>query len=194
MDTNTDQKKCPAYGQICKACHKKNHYAKKCMTRAQTEKQRRIHGIDKGDEMFLGTIEMETELYQISDEVKKKELQNGVQQWTETLKVNNQKLIVKLDTGADCNVISVRDLDALKVDRSDIRKSGCSLVTYSGHKMSPLGQQRLECQYKDKLYTFEFQVIEQNTCAILGRESCNTLGVIKRMYEITRDTSKDILS
>jgi len=59
--------------------------------------------------------------------------------------------------------------------------------------MSPLGQQHLECQYKDKLYTLEFQVIEQNACAILG-ESCNTLGVIKRMYEITRDTSKDILS
>lgn len=46
--------------------------------------------------------------------------------------------------------------------------------------MSPLGQKRLECQYKDKLYTLEFQVIEQNACAILGRELCNTLGVIKR--------------
>jgi len=60
--------------------------------------------------------------------------------------------------------------------------------------MSTLGQQRIECQYKDKLYTLEFQVIEQDACAILGRESCNTLGVIKRTYDITRDTTKDILS
>lgn len=65
----------------------------------------------------------ETELYQINDEVKKKELQTGVEQWTETLKVNNQKLIVKLDTGADSNVISVQELDASKVNRNNIGKS-----------------------------------------------------------------------
>lgn len=48
------------------------------------------------------------ELYEINekDEVKKKELQTEMEQWTETLLVNKQKLIVKLDTGADCNVMS----------------------------------------------------------------------------------------
>lgn len=84
---------CPATKQMpCiqtdKACHKKNHNVRKCMSHAQTEKQRRIHGIDQDNEMFHGTIEMkETKLYQINekDEVKKKELQTEMEQWTETL-------------------------------------------------------------------------------------------------------------
>ncbi|KAL1254751.1 hypothetical protein QQF64_016980 [Cirrhinus molitorella] len=37
--------------------------------------------------------------------------------------------------------------------------------------MSPLGKNSLEYRHKDKRYTFEFQVTEQNACEILARES-----------------------
>lgn len=50
--------------------------------------------------MFLGPVEMkETELYQANekDGVKNQELQTGHEQWTQSLKVNNQTLTVKLD-------------------------------------------------------------------------------------------------
>lgn len=93
------------------------------MRRTQTEKQRRIHRVECDDEMFLGMIEMkETELFQIEgNDVETKEVQTGVEKWTETLKVNKNNLIVKLDTGADCNFISVRELEMLKIDRKDIK-------------------------------------------------------------------------
>lgn len=116
------------------------------MRHTQTEKQRRIHRVECDDEMFLGMIEMkETEWFQIEgNDVETKEVQTGVEKWTETLKVNKNNLIVKLDTGADCNFISVRELEMLKIDRKEMKNSRCKLVTYSGHNMSPLGQQRIK--------------------------------------------------
>lgn len=92
--------------------------------------------------------------------MKKRELWPGVKlECTETLQLNNQKLIVKLDTGADCNVKSCCDLEALKTDNKGHENIRRKLMTYSSHKMSPLGKQCHECQYRDMLYTLELQVI-----------------------------------
>lgn len=33
-------KKCPAYGQMCKACNKRNHFAKMCKTQVSTKKKK----------------------------------------------------------------------------------------------------------------------------------------------------------
>jgi len=73
-------------------------------------------------------------------------MKGKIESWSGTVNRNpqgNQKLTVKLDTGADCNFISVLELDALKIDRNDMQKSRFKLVTYSGHMIRPLGQQCL---------------------------------------------------
>lgn len=49
-------KKCPAYGQTCKKCEKKNHFAKVC--RANSQKKSDQEFTDMDEEMFIGTIGM----------------------------------------------------------------------------------------------------------------------------------------
>lgn len=58
-----EQTKCPAYGQACKKCEKKNHFAKMCRAsnKKMPQKMITVEQTEEGDEdedMFIGTIEM----------------------------------------------------------------------------------------------------------------------------------------
>jgi len=68
--------------------------------------------------------------------------------WTQEFRINNCILTFKLDTGAECNVLSYKDFEKTSKTTS-LKKSNCSLVTYSGHTMEPKGKAMLKCGYKD---------------------------------------------
>lgn len=67
--------------------------------------------------------------------------------WYETLRVNKKAVTFKLDTGVDCNAMSVKTLNELNV-RGQLRASKCKLVAFFGQKISPLGKRALTCEYK----------------------------------------------
>lgn len=60
-----EQNKCPAFGQICRKCEKKNHFAKKCRANIKP-KNKKMHTLEQkqdsddneAEELFVGTIEM----------------------------------------------------------------------------------------------------------------------------------------
>lgn len=89
-----EPRRCPAYVQVCKVCHKRNHYARRCNTRTQTG-NRQVHEIansgTENEEMFLGTIEVKRqEMYnaQVNSVDTEKE------KWTEKLIANKKVLTV----------------------------------------------------------------------------------------------------
>ncbi|PIK50415.1 hypothetical protein BSL78_12654 [Apostichopus japonicus] len=55
------------------------------------------------------------------------------------------------------------------------------LITYSGHKIQPVGQCLLLCEYQSRYYTLTFQVIEGTSKPLLGLTACTALGLIKRV-------------
>lgn len=54
------------------------------------------------------------------------------------------------------------------------------------------GKAKLKCDFKDKEYELEFQIIERDSPAILGRESCTKLN--RRVYNVDKKDNTDILS
>ncbi|MGH0139663.1 UNVERIFIED_CONTAM: hypothetical protein FKN15_030303 [Acipenser sinensis] len=88
----------------------------------------------------------------------------------------------------------MRDLRLLKLSGESMQKSCCKLVMYSGHQMAPKGKKTLKCHYKEKMYELEFQVIEENAPAKLGRSACLKLGLIQRVFKLEQTTETDILS
>ena len=81
-------RRCPAYGKVCHNCSKKNHYAQQCQNQ-----QSKVHAVDEGDsdEFYVDVVtEQNTD---------KKDLMI-------TLKVNETHIALKLDTGAQANVMS----------------------------------------------------------------------------------------
>ena len=148
-------RKCPAYGQICRVCNKRNHYAKMCKSSQQRDKYReryskKMNVVEQqsdssGEEDWLFTemigVEQDTCIWAIKTETGDKE------RWTEKLIINSRKVTFKLDAGAECNVMSEKTFRMLDV-KGRLRSSNCKLVTYSGHKMAPLGKRALTCQFK----------------------------------------------
>lgn len=56
-----EQRKCPAYGQTCRQCNKKNHFTKMCKNeRKHPRKMHMLEQTEEGDKnMFLGTLEVQ---------------------------------------------------------------------------------------------------------------------------------------
>ncbi|RXN12329.1 Transposon Ty3-I Gag-Pol [Labeo rohita] len=59
--------------------------------------------------------------------------------------------------------------------------------------MEPKGTTKLICQFKDSEAETEFQVIEKDSPAILGRLECTELGLVKRIYKGDCEDNTDVL-
>lgn len=183
--------KCPAYGQTCRVCNKQNHFAKMCRQAKQQASgynARKLHVVevddDDDDDFFVGSVELKREENPVKIETIATETKSDKARWTERLNINGQNVSFKLDTGAECNVLAERTFRSLGCNTTLMKKSGCKLVTYSGHQMSPVGKVTLTCKYKEIKHEIDFQIIDRDAPAILGRETCEALGMIKRVHEI----------
>ncbi|RVE62485.1 hypothetical protein OJAV_G00157530 [Oryzias javanicus] len=161
-----------------------------CTSRRQPDNHK-VQQINKAEatdqEFFIGSIQTENHEQPVSQinavEAKK-------EKWHESLIINKKVLKVRLDTGADCNVISMGDLRKLRLDKK-VSRSYSKLVAYSGQQIQTKGKIVLTCQYKDKTYDMEFEVIKSKAPAILGGESCEEMGLVKRLHVLKTET--DIL-
>ena len=121
-----EYKKCPAFGQTCKSCQKKNHFAKMCKAQGHTRKMHAVEQSDSDHNMFIGTINVEQEV--CIKKIDNAEMEDG-DEWTEELKINRRKVKFKLDTGAGCNVMSADTFNSLDIG-GKLKKSTCRLVAY----------------------------------------------------------------
>ncbi len=60
--------------------------------------------------------------------------------------------------------------------------------------MEPKGKAMLKCGYKDNEFELEFQIVDEDSPAILEREACSRLGLIKRVYKVENKDQMDILN
>ena len=80
--------------------------------------------------------------------------------WKVSILVNRQRTSFKIDTGAQCNVISksrYHQLSSLPLHKSDAR-----LVAFGGECLSACGKVTMECKYKGHTYAISFEVIDQD--------------------------------
>lgn len=101
-------------------------------------------------------------------------MQSDQDRWSEELLINKKKITFHIDTGADCNVMSAKSFHMLDVK---LHASSCNLVAYSGHKMEPFGKMSITCVYKGGEHSIDFEIIESDAPAILGRETSTTCGI-----------------
>ena len=133
---HTRQQTCPTMGAECHKCRQPNHFARVCRSKTQRKPRPKVHGIkqdssdeDEGD-MFVAVIENDTD----------------AKDWKATVKLNGHSTTFKLDTGAQCNVISKQTYD--QVSKHPLLKSKTKLVTFGGHKLKACGKVSIVCEYK----------------------------------------------
>lgn len=171
-----EPRQCPAYGKECNRCHKMNHYAKFC----KSNNIDIINVDENGDSLFIGRVENNNNINALG--------------WLETIKINKQhKLEVKLDTGAQCNVISDRKLRKLKIDRKYFQEIKPALTAYGGRKLKVLGKCKLLCEFANRPRSpLEFVVVEADEIsapAVIGFPTLLQLKLIQRIDAIEIDAS-----
>lgn len=106
-------------------------------------------------------------------------------QWKETLYIGRSSVEVKLDTGADCNVLPKSIAKRLKTDIKQSRTK--RLVSFSGHKIPVVGEIEVVCRTRNRRGITVFKIVEENTIPILGKHSCQHLGLIERVNAVNSE-------
>ncbi|UYV72607.1 K02A2.6-like, partial [Cordylochernes scorpioides] len=158
---------CPAYQKRCNKCKKLNHFANLC--RSQNTNSYKVRQI-------VGSPEPEMIQEFVIQSV---ENTNLTEDWYEEVKIKGKKVNMKLDTGAQCNVLplSLAGRLNLEIQRSPVK----SLISFSGHRIPVEGQSLAMCMVKNMTAYIRFIISSDNTCPILGRQTCSNLGLVKRV-------------
>uniref|UniRef100_A0A3P9LFC2 ribonuclease H n=1 Tax=Oryzias latipes TaxID=8090 RepID=A0A3P9LFC2_ORYLA len=182
-------KKCPAFGQSCNLYKKKNHFAKMCRSQVQRKQQgKRVHTVEQREsdnDMFLGAVNTEEKVISMMDSG-----DTNTEIWTENFKINKKQVSCKLDTVADCNVMSVKTLTALEAAGS-LKASQTKLVPCFGHKVAAIGKKQLIFEYKGKKHQIEFEITQEDVSTIIEGTTCLKIGLVQRVYAVGKE--QDIL-
>lgn len=164
---------CPAAGRQCHKCKRMNHFARMCRISGGQKKQ--VNTVDDYDSdyetMFIGAVN------------------SGDQDWVETVDFGNVKEVFKLDTGAQCNVLPKTVYD--KITTMPLLPSSARLESYSKTCIKPVGKCELTCWVRGHKHHALFQVVDGNYIPLLGRASCEHMGLIQRINTIENKSILD---
>lgn len=171
-------KSCPAYNKRCRKCHKVGHFFNFCKSKninvvddLENKNFKRNSSDDCSNEseskLYLDAIHLNCKVYSVEDD------------WCETVKIGNKSLTVKLDTGAQCNVLSYNLAKELNVPivKTKVKK----LISFSNHELKVRGEINVTGKVKNKTVNLKFIVAEGNVKTVIGGETCLQLGLIKRI-------------
>ena len=100
----------------------------------------------EGDDLEVNDFVMD----EITTEKSRKE-------WNIHLNISRRRVGFKVDTGAQCNILSEEMFNVLKTEgnlgnKTTIKPSKVTLTSFSGHKMKPIGQCSILCEFRNKYY------------------------------------------
>lgn len=110
----------------------------------------------------------------------------SVDEWTACLKVNGTDISLKLDTGAQVNILPMKDYNKL-INKPEVRNKKINLRTYDDKPIPTKGMCRVTLCSKSQKVNALFVLVEGNRQAILGLKTCEQLGLIKRVQVIDTD-------
>ena len=89
------------------------------------------------------------------------------------MKVNEKDINFLIDSGATCNVISVKELKRVSAGESLLvkkNKSEVLLKMYNKDKIKSLGTKKLACTRESNMFTLKFHVVDENVPSVIGFE------------------------
>ncbi|KAM7293520.1 uncharacterized protein ISCGN_026650 [Ixodes scapularis] len=170
-------KECPAYGKTCNKCQKKGHFAAVCRS-SRSMVQHKVHAIDNHEDP-------EEEMY-----VSELRTKTSKTVWQEEIQFKcGTKVVMKLDAGAQCNVLPNKNVQAmrLQVFPSPVKR----IATYSNHKMQVIGEVREACTVRDEPAKLKFLVVNSDVTPVLGQNACELLNLVKRVHTVQATQEDD---
>lgn len=100
--------------------------------------------------------------------------------WTELVLMNNHYVEFKMDTGAEVDVIPKKVLDKLFQKNYKLQPTEIILEVYGGALLRPIGTIDVNCVLNNIELKLSFVVADVESVPLLGLESCERFGLVKR--------------
>ena len=107
---------------------------------------------------------------------------------TLVIKMNDKNVRIKLDTGAEVNVMPTRVFRQI-ANTKDIEQSNVKLKGYGGSAIPAVEESFVRCAYNNIYKGVKFYIVESSSKTKLGLESCQYFKLIKIMDEIKHSSS-----
>ena len=110
--------------------------------------------------------------------------------WQEEIQFKcGTKVAMKLDTGAQCNVLPNKNVQAmrLQVFPSPVKR----IATYSNPKIQVIGEVRETCTVRDQPAKLKFLVVNSDVTPVLGQNACELLNLVKRVHTVQATREDD---
>ena len=204
--------RCPAIGKSCLRCQKKDHFARACKAQLKYEQRNEASSedyrqsadgskptreLEKRGQRTVKLVEIEED-----DEISLSKTPYTIDsieanidsispEWTHNCVVNGEIVQFKLDTGSQVDIIPESVCKKLnhKVEESPVK-----LRSYSDHTITPIGQTNVEINTGKCRITATFQVVRGQKAPLLGKDTCEKTGLLKRVYNVSSDASSTVKS
>ena len=94
-------------------------------------------------------------------------------------------ILLKVDTGADVNLLNSTTFDWVIGNRSILQPSTLEMESYGSSRVEVLGKFCAFLRWKGKIYRQPFYVTTANTSPnLLSRDACYTSGVVRPCYAV----------
>ena len=109
-----------------------------------------------------------------------------------TLTLNNQAIRLKLDTGAEVNVIPYSAFKKIaETSKIDLRKPKARLSAYNGEDIPVKAVCTLQSNHKGTTRNLEFFITSIESEPVLSISACKELGLIKFISAVDRDENTE---
>ncbi|XP_065185817.1 uncharacterized protein K02A2.6-like [Sycon ciliatum] len=162
---HSQRDQCPARGQCCKACGKRNHFARVCRSKPSTSAVTN----DSPDSLFVGHT---TCAQSVSDSP-----------WLADLAIGKSVVQFKLDTGADVSTMSVQSYNTLQ-PKPSLSATSAQLRGANDQTMQVLGVFEAHCSFQSQSTTIPIFVLDGASTSLLSRSACTALGLVQRLAEV----------
>lgn len=164
---------CPAFGQTCNTCKKKNHYSSVCKTVdafCVTNYTSDEYDFNDNDEFEISTL----------DKVNTEVTDDAVSYpWLEKITVNDDDVDCKVDTGAEVDVLPMKVLKRI-APKAVVQMTAITLRAFGGQRVKPIGTCTLLCHLNDITLKIKFAVVDNDITPILSLKSCIRFKLINR--------------
>lgn len=109
-------------------------------------------------------------------------IENEDEKWTAEMLANEKLIKTKLDSGAECNVLPLKEV--IRINAKLLESRTKRLITYNNQKIDVIGEVKVMCQNKKHTQLVIFKVVKENLQPILGRRMCEKMGFIKRVHKV----------
>ena len=168
----TGKEHCKAWGQICGACGKMNHFAKLCRQRGKA------HAVEEVSDSESST----DSLYMVTDKAEISEAVNSVTDRAIYANMIIDKKVVKfhIDCGATVNVLPSKYVNAC-----DIKPTKRILQMWNKTEFKPKGTCRVKIRNpkNNRKYSIEFMIVNDELTPLLGAKVSQQMGLIKVQEE-----------